>query len=346
MAAVKKVPFRIFVDSGAPTLYNQLARQDKEARHMGSFLKDRKRDDYSFLESEKYLDYKQEYIRFIKDNEHLIEVYPNLDVINNPEATWRNQQELEAAGLNPMPVFHFGSDIKWLKRYLRRGHDYIAIGGMVPNPASVLIPALDKMWDKYLTDDKGMPVVKVHGFAATSIRLMTRYPWYSVDSASWIKYALYGIIIFPALVLGKPCYRVSPLKLPISTRSTAIKERDKHLFTLSERKRKAFIEKIEAKGYALGRSSFRTEDLDYEIAENEVEVSLNESVVGFFDESHAWRNLNEISRGKKVIETVEEKGVTNDHNERHPFNAEYYIELQRSLPEWPWAFKPRRGLFS
>lgn len=119
-----------------------------------------------------------EYIKFIKEHEALIDVYANLDVIGDAEATWHNQMIMEKAGLKPLPVYHYGEDEKWLKRILAKGYDYISLGGMVPISTGDLIHWLDYLFKTYLCDAEGMPKVKVHGFGLTSLRLMLRYPWF------------------------------------------------------------------------------------------------------------------------------------------------------------------------
>ena len=119
-----------------------------------------------------------DYIAFIKEHSDHLAVYANLDVIGSPEGTWRNQRRMEAAGVKPLPCFHYGEDPKWLKKYLDRGYDYIALGGMVPISTPDLKIWLDDIWKNYLTDTDGMPLVKVHGFGLTSNSLMRRYPWF------------------------------------------------------------------------------------------------------------------------------------------------------------------------
>ena len=70
-----------------------------------------------------------EYIKFIKQNESLVEVYANLDVIGDAKATWRNQQIMEKAGLSPMPVYHLDDPDEYLHRYIDN-YDYFGLGGM------------------------------------------------------------------------------------------------------------------------------------------------------------------------------------------------------------------------
>jgi hypothetical protein len=213
---MRKYP--IFVDCGAPSLYNKLSRKLEKKGIMGSKMSERKYDDFSYTETDEYKTYLKNYIKFLHENKSKIDIFSNLDVINNPSLTSKNQQIMESEGLNPIPVFHLGCDEKWLKRLIDK-YKYIALGGLVPNPTRVLLPWLDRVWKNYLVDDKGFPRVKVHGFACTSVTLMTRYPWYSVDSATCRKLAMYGGIFIPE-------FTSKDLKtLQVSARDTALKYR-------------------------------------------------------------------------------------------------------------------------
>lgn len=190
-----KSKIRLFMDSGAPTFYNSFSRKFKGSM-MGSSLKNRKYDNFDYVYSEEFQQYTQDYIDFLKKESSNFFVYANLDVINNAELTWQQQLLLEQNGLSPAPVFHIGSPEKYLKRYVDN-YEYIAIGGMIGIPKKELVSTLDYLFKKYIIDDKGKPRVKVHGLATTSLPLMQRYPWYSVDSASCMKFAVYGQIIIP-----------------------------------------------------------------------------------------------------------------------------------------------------
>jgi len=187
--------FSLFLDCGAPSLYEKLSKKRK-TKVMGSRFQDRQYNDYSYADLPEYYEYMTAYMDFLKENAAYIDIFSNLDVISNPKLTMRNQRLFEEQGLAPIPVFHLGSDERYLERYIKK-YEYIAIGGLVPNPTRMLIPVLDRLWRTYLTDADGFPKVKVHGFACTSLTLMERYPWYSVDSASSQKLAMYGKIIQP-----------------------------------------------------------------------------------------------------------------------------------------------------
>ena len=210
--------YKLFADCGAPSLYNKLSRKTEHKGIMGTKFSERKFDDFSYTEKPEYIQYRKDFIKFIKEYDGKIDHYSNLDVINNPELTHKNQLILEKAGLHPIPVFHLGSDLKWLDKYVNE-YEYIALGGLVPNPTRVLIPWLDKVWKDHLLDKDGFPKVKVHGFACTAIPLMTRYPWFSVDSATCRKLAMYGWITLPE-------YSSEKLKtIQVSSRDIALKDR-------------------------------------------------------------------------------------------------------------------------
>lgn len=207
--------FKYFVDCGSPSLYNRLSRKYDLASTgtMGSSFAERKYDDYSYTELSEYKDYRDRFIAYMFEHKDDVTHYSNLDVINNPEKTYENQCILEEAGLEPIPVFHLGNDTKWLEFYIKN-YDYIAIGGLVPNPTRVLLPMLDRLFKECIVDDRGFPKVKLHGFACTSIPLMIRYPWYSVDSATCKKLGIYGSILMQEYSTGK----LKPIS--VSTRDT------------------------------------------------------------------------------------------------------------------------------
>ena len=139
-----------------------------------------------------------EYIEFIKEHKQYLDVYANLDVIKNADATLENQRYMESKGLNPLPVYHLGSNHSYLK-YYADNYDYLGIGGMagIDTPKPTIISQLDELWMKYLANEDGTARVRVHGFACTGIELVKRYPWYSVDSTSWVLTGRFGSVFCP-----------------------------------------------------------------------------------------------------------------------------------------------------
>lgn len=171
-----------------------------------------------------------EYCAFIKANIEHIDVYPCLDVIpgkpgahnateaerdSAAEATWRNYLYMVGEGLDPIPVFHYGEDWRHLERMVDYGCSYIGVGGLVGVPGPLRILWLDRLF-KRIVDERGMPKVKTHGFGMTSVSLIFRYPWHSVDSTTWIKITMSGSIILPAVRDGEFVFDETPRTVHIS----------------------------------------------------------------------------------------------------------------------------------
>jgi len=120
-----------------------------------------------------------EYADFLKKYLPYLAVYANLDVIGNAEKTAKNQEYLEKKGLQPLTTFHIGSPYSELERMTKR-YEYIAFGGLVGVPQKRRIKHLDKCFR----------IVKLkcrtHGFGVGDLKLMLRYPFYSVDNTNWI----------------------------------------------------------------------------------------------------------------------------------------------------------------
>src|SRR5260221_4071285 len=130
-----------------------------------------------------------EYARWIKEHESRFQTYANFDVIGNEKQTAKNQAYLEKEyNLKPLPVFHVGADFKVLDGLMQR-YNYIALGGLVPfstdkkNLTSYFLRCF-QMAEKNGT--------KFHGFGMTNWKLLKMFPWYSADSSSWNRGAMFG----------------------------------------------------------------------------------------------------------------------------------------------------------
>ena len=287
MPTTKQHPVELFIDSGAFSAFTQGVSINLD-----------------------------EYISFIKQYKDIITVYANLDVIGDAEGTLANQKRMEKAGLSPLPCFHYGEQIEFLKYYLGK-YKYIALGGMVPISTKDLGTWLDNLFANYICDKDGMPRVKVHGFGLTSLKLMLRYPWYSVDSTSWVVTGRMGAIYVP-----KPWAKSldEVWKVSLSNRSPNQSEAGKHLSSFSPNQRQYVLDYIKQKGYKLGKSEFRTEDSSYELKEGE-----------------RWNG--KAKRDQREVEMIMESGVCNDYRKRDELNIIYFLDLEKAMPKWPWAFK-------
>lgn len=135
------------------------------------------------IEVEKYADFIMRYKKHIH-------VFASLDVKGSLELTNKNLKKLQSAGLKPIPVYHL-TEGKWeVLRDLIDHYDYIALGAIAGenNTRKGLLSNLDMVFSMA----KRSPVTKFHGFGMTILDVMKRYPFYSVDSTSWLQSVAYG----------------------------------------------------------------------------------------------------------------------------------------------------------
>lgn len=218
------------------------------------------------------------YCRFIRDNKDIILMSSVLDGIGDPQKTYENQMAMEAQGVDVLPCFHYGEDERYLEFYVDR-YPYITLGGMVPIAKPQLETWLDRIWRDYLCDSTGQARVKVHGFGMTNRRLMARYPWFSVDSSSWLQITSFGGAYLP---------RHGPIQ--VSRQSPSRKVAGRHIDTLPAVERNAVLHELRSRGFELD-----------EIAED--------YVVRFIWNMLAFTELNDIidailaRRGGRLVET-------------------------------------------
>lgn len=178
------------------------------------------------------------FVDYIKRNQDIIEHASVLDGIGDPLQTFKNQAAMERLGVRPLPCFHYGEDERYLEHYIQN-YEYITIGGMVPISTPQLFHWLDRIWGRYLVDGSGRARIKVHGFGLTSHDLMVRYPWYSVDSSSWVQIGAHGNIFLPE----------ERKTIAFSSKSPNAKVENQHIDTLPEPLRHAIEAKIMRQGY-------------------------------------------------------------------------------------------------
>lgn len=249
--------------------YDQLNDREKQARneipyvlesyhyiHKETFVKKIREDkEKVFLDSGAFSAFTkgvdvnlEEYCEYIHRNKDIIEVASVLDGIGDPLETYQNQKRMEALGCAPLPCFHYGEDERYLQYYIEN-YEYITLGGMVPISTPQLKLWLDRIWDLYLTDENGYPRVKVHGFGLTTVSLMERYPWYSVDSSSWVQMASNGAIYLPQYGA-----------IPISEKSPQAKNEGQHFLNRPVQEQQAIRGIIEDYGFEVERmvTNYRT----------------------------------------------------------------------------------------
>lgn len=201
---------RQYLDSGSFSLWSQAS--DYAKKHPGK--------PWGFYDTKKFYAYMDAYAAFVHKYRIGIDYHSNVDVIGNPELTYRNQKYLEGGGLSPVPVVHYKSDLRWLTRYIEEGYDPIAIGGVVGSASK---PAcrdwIDRAFDIVCNQQSRLPKVRIHGFGVTTYDLMRRWPWWSVDSARWTKAGAYGMILVPHMRGDVFVYDEMPYMVFVSSQS-------------------------------------------------------------------------------------------------------------------------------
>lgn len=204
----------------------------------------------------------QEYIRYVKT---LLKrgypqiVYVNLDVIGDGEGSYTNWKIMRDAGLDPLPIYHAGTDEKWLKKYLHHT-DHIGLGAIANMSSDKRKWALDRIWMDYLLDEKSMPKFKVHAMGVTSFELMARYPWHSIDSTSWLQAGMYGKVFLPKRRNGVWLFNEQPIVLAFSSQSPTIKEKGKHIDSVSPIERKLLMDYLAFTQFPLGKSKMNGDE--------------------------------------------------------------------------------------
>jgi len=262
------------------------------------------------------------YIDYLKKHESNLDLYSNLDVIGDSIKTWENQKLMERNGLTPLPCFHYGENLKWLKKYMEN-YDYLALGGMVPVSTPQLRMWLDDLFTNYICDSSGIPKIKIHGFGMTIQTLMLRYPWYSLDSTSWTIHGNMGDILVPVKTKGEYNYKKSPIMVNVSTRSSPTVLN--HYTTQTELVKQHIKEYLNFLGYKYGRSKFKTVSADRKIKENE-----------------SWASPKEENQPERLLERLLIKGVSNSHVIRKIVNTKFYKGLVNASNKWPWKFKIKK----
>jgi len=205
------------------------------------------------------------YCRYCRDNADLVEYASVLDGIGDPLKTYENQMAMEANGVQALPCFHYGEDERYLEFYVER-YPYITLGGMVPIARPQLRVWLDRIWSRYLTDAKGRPKIKVHGFGLTTMSLMERYPWFSVDSSSWVQIGNVGNVLLPEWGI-----------VAVSPNSPKAKEAGRHADTVTSLENGAIRAAVEKRGFDYDRirKEYVSRWLFNCMAYREVQDSLN-----------------------------------------------------------------------
>ncbi len=234
-----------FLDSGAFTLLTSASK----------YAKKHKCSRWKFYDTKAFWKYVDSYAAFVKEHQIGIDYYAVVDAIPNAEITYRNQKYMEEKhGLSPVPVVHYGCKVSWLEKYLEEGYAYVGLGGLVGAASEAgVVSWLDRCFDVVCDQPSRLPKIKLHGFGVTSHPLLLRYPWWSVDSASWTKVGAFGGILVPYKREGKFTFTKPPLTVSVSGESPKANDSGKHYLTMSRAEQKIMREWLELIDVPMGR---------------------------------------------------------------------------------------------
>lgn len=315
----------MFVDSGAYTLFNKHVlgyTQEKIGTH-GKVLDRPKgavrgKKDYSFYDlrpGTEFRKYCDRYAAFLKTVKGSGTLAVNVDAIHNPDITWEVQQFFEKEhGVQPVPVVHGLTPIRYLERYLETGrYTLIGLGGLGhAMKRSDYVRWADEVYRRICPEsNKFVPIIRTHGFAMTAWDLICRWPWWSVDSATWVKLAGYGWILMPPYKGGRYRYDAPPIQLNVSRKET-------------ERKWK-FWWRVGVKGPRQIRNRH-----------------IDNSIPHLVDALEDWIDYIDLPLGEYGKDNeVKEEGVVTDFKLRAIANLIYFKNLQESRPKWPYPLDPK-----
>ncbi len=318
----------LFVDSGAHSLYNLFVlKHDKKSlkgKHGRELARPKVRwsqGDFSYYDLTKgspFREYCDAYARFMRAMEGYGVLLANVDAISNPDLTWEIQRFFEEEhGVHPVPIVHYGTPMKYVDRYLEAGrYDLLGVGGLGQGVSRNEYFAWGDQFFMHICPEKNrfLPVIKTHGFAMTSWELICRWPWWSVDSATWVKLSAYGWLYVPRWAEGKGWrFDRPPMMINFSIRPGEIKEaagvlprengvsprqmeRMKHFTNITPETQKVCLKWIEHLGLEMGSIDKKGE--------------------------------------------VKVFGVSSHHRARSIANLNYLKALESSRPKWPHPLDP------
>lgn len=201
----------LFIDSGAWSMFQERIKKHPEVA--AKF--------YSLKPDSEFRCYCDRYARFVQKYQSELRWFVNVDVMGKPELTREIQLYFENEhGLKLIPVVHYGTSMKYLEWYLERKYKMIGLGGYAAaKPSrSEMIRWTDACFTLFCPESNNhLPITRPHGFAMTSIPMMWRWPWFSVDSTRCRVIGAFGTIAVPKIKKGKFCFWNTPIWFGISS---------------------------------------------------------------------------------------------------------------------------------
>jgi len=308
-----------FLDSGA---FSQRAKSRV-------FKKKEHKSEWDYYKTDAFKEYRRKYVKFLKKHSSIIDYYANIDAIGNDKLSYENQKWLEKKGLTPVPVVHFDPkrNMRYLQKYIDEGHRFIGLGGMVIRGSQ--LKATEDWLDCCFSIAKKYPDLKFHGFGITKHELLVKYPWFSVDSTTWIKRGAFGEILVPRLINGKFIFH----RKDVNKREHTVERSRPYIFAVSEEHRR--IKSVDK------YLTDQTKPSYYQPLKHKKNSFLG------ITKTKRSKILERIARGqeKNILAwleyiDVDANKLATDNTSRVKANLRYFYELAKSISEeedrsWP-----------
>jgi len=256
----------------------------------------------------------EKYMQFYKENEQFFNGGCfNLDVILDAKNSYKNWRYIKNSGVDAIPVYHIGTSEKWLKRYMNHT-DHIALGAVANLSSVQRRHGLDYIFKKYLTDEKGKPIVKVHGLGITAMNLIIQYPWYSVDSFTPLLSSVFGSIFLPGIKNGK-WDLLNGFLCKISSQGSYIGKSSTSFLGIASGIKKRYEKLIKEHGFSIGQITYVKKN---KTRKEKKKKAYSQELPSFFD-------LDKQN-------DVEEITLANNQQERLRWNLLMWNKLKEQLP--------------
>lgn len=133
----------------------------------------------------------QAYIDWLHRWKHRLHVYANLDDITDERLTIANQREMEAQGLRPLPIFHYGERWETLDAYISR-YPYVMLGGMAGVRERSWYQAMP--WLIQCFKRGASSQTAFHGLGVSAQKVLDVLPFYSADASTYMNAVKYGML--------------------------------------------------------------------------------------------------------------------------------------------------------
>jgi len=138
------------------------------------------------------------YCKFLDTFKSRLDWYATMDYQRDAKTSQDATTYLQERGYLATPVYHGNDSLDWLHRMIDEGYPLIAVAKPFQTETSRSFatgPNLRRLYDR-VHNIAAKHGVALHGLAQTG-NLMFEYPWYSVDSTSWLDGQRRGVLFLP-----------------------------------------------------------------------------------------------------------------------------------------------------